>query len=38
MTIKPWTFFMMAIAGWMSRQQQDAIAYLKPMQLKGRKR
>jgi putative transposase len=26
---KPWTFFMVALAGWMNRQQQEAIAYLK---------
>ena len=25
MTIKPWTFFAVAIAGWMNRQQQEAI-------------
>ena len=29
MTWKPWTFFMVALAGWMNRQQQDAIAYLR---------
>ena len=29
MTWKPWTFFMVAIAGWMNRRQQDAISYLK---------
>jgi hypothetical protein len=29
MTWTPWTFFLMAIAGWMNRQQQEAIAYLK---------
>jgi hypothetical protein len=30
MTIKPWTFFMLALAGWMNRrQQQEAIAYLR---------
>ena len=28
MTIKPWTFLMVALAGWMN-QQQEAIAYLK---------
>ena len=29
MTFKPWHFIVVAIAGWMNRQQQDAIAYLK---------
>ena len=29
MTWKPWQFFMVALAGWMNRQQQDAISYLK---------
>jgi hypothetical protein len=29
MTFKPWTFFAVALAGWMNRQQQDAIAYLR---------
>jgi hypothetical protein len=29
MTFKPPTFFAVAIAGWMNRQQQDAIAYLR---------
>jgi transposase InsO family protein len=29
MTWKPWTFFTVAIAGWMNRQQQEAIAYLR---------
>ena len=29
MTFKPWTFFVVALAGWMNRQQQDAISYLK---------
>ena len=29
MTWKPWTFFAVAIAGWMNRQQQDAIGYLR---------
>ena len=28
MTFKPWTFFAVVLAGWMSRQQQDVIAYL----------
>jgi transposase InsO family protein len=28
MTFKPWTFFAVALAGWMNRQQQDVIAYL----------
>ena len=25
---KPWTLFTVAVAGWMSRQQQEVIAYL----------
>ena len=29
MTIKPWTFFAVAIAGWMNRQQQQVIEYLR---------
>ena len=29
MTWKPWTFFAVAIAGWMNRQQHDATAYLR---------
>ena len=29
MTWKPWHIFTVAIAGWMNRQQQDAIAYLR---------
>jgi hypothetical protein len=29
MTWKPWTFFAVAIAGWMNRQQQEAISYLR---------
>jgi len=29
MTWKPWTFFLVAVAGWMNRQQQDAISYLR---------
>ena len=29
MTIKPWTFFAVAIAGWMNRQQQQVIDYLR---------
>ena len=29
MTFKPWQFFMVALAGWMNRQQQDAISYLR---------
>jgi putative transposase len=29
MICKPWTFFMVAIAGWMNRQQHEAIAYPK---------
>ncbi len=28
-TWTPWRFFLVAIAGWMNRQQQEAIAYLK---------
>ncbi len=29
MTVKPWTFFAVAIAGWMNRQQQEVIQYLR---------
>jgi putative transposase len=29
MTFKPWHFIIVALAGWMNRQQQDVIAYLK---------
>jgi len=29
MILTPWKFIMVALAGWMNRQQQDAIAYLK---------
>jgi hypothetical protein len=29
MSFKPLTFFAVALAGWMNRQQQDVIAYLK---------
>ncbi len=29
MIFKPWTFFTVAIAGWMNRQQQEVIAYLR---------
>ena len=29
MIFKPWTFFMVAIAGWMNRQQQQVIEYLR---------
>jgi len=29
MTWKPWTFFAVALVGWMNRQQQNAIAYLR---------
>jgi len=29
MTVKPWTFFAVAIAGWMNRQQQQVIDYLR---------
>jgi len=25
---KPWTFFAVAVAGWMNRQQQEVISYL----------
>jgi len=28
MTWTPWHFIVVAVAGWMNRQQQDAIAYL----------
>ena len=28
MTFKAWTFFAVALAGWMNGQQQDAISYL----------
>lgn len=28
MTWTPWQFIVVALAGWMNRQQQDAIAYL----------
>jgi hypothetical protein len=28
MTFKPWTFFLVAVAGWMNRQQQEVISYL----------
>jgi hypothetical protein len=28
MTWKPWTFFAVALAGWMNRQQQQVIQYL----------
>jgi len=28
-TWKPWTFFAVAVAGWMNRQQKDAIEILK---------
>jgi putative transposase len=27
MNLTPWRFFLVAIAGWMNRQQQEAIAY-----------
>ena len=26
---KPWTFFMVALAGWMNRQQQEVIEFLR---------
>ena len=29
MTWKPWTFFVVAVAGWMNRQQQEVIQYLR---------
>jgi transposase InsO family protein len=29
MTFRPWTFFAVAIAGWMNRRQQEAIEYLR---------
>jgi hypothetical protein len=29
MTFKPWHFIIVALAGWLNRQQQDVIAYLK---------
>ena len=29
MTWKPWTFFMVALAGWMNRRQQEVIEYLR---------
>jgi hypothetical protein len=29
MTHRPWTFFMVAVAGWMNRQQAEAIEYLR---------
>jgi hypothetical protein len=29
MHLKPWTFNVTALAGWMNRQQQDAISYLR---------
>ena len=29
MTWTPWRFFLVAIAGWMNRQQQEAISYLR---------
>ncbi|MGB2823549.1 MAG: hypothetical protein WBF17_21395 [Phycisphaerae bacterium] len=29
MTWTPWQFFLVAIAGWMNRQQQDVISYLR---------
>ena len=27
MAWKPWTLFMVAVAGWMNRQQQDVVSY-----------
>jgi len=29
MTFNPWTFFLVALAGWMNRQQQEVIQYLR---------
>ena len=29
MTWKPWTFFMVGLAGWMNRRQQEIIEYLR---------
>ncbi len=29
MIFKPWTFFAVMVAGWMNRQQQDVIEYLR---------
>ena len=29
MTFKPWTFFAVALAGWMNRQQQEVIEFLR---------
>jgi len=29
MTLNPWTFITLAIAGWMNRQQEQAIEYLR---------
>jgi len=29
MTWKPWTLFIVVIAGWMSREQQEVVAYLR---------
>jgi len=29
MTLNPWTFTVVAIAGWMNRQQQQVIDYLR---------
>jgi hypothetical protein len=29
MTFKPWQFFMVALAGWMNRQQQEVIEFLR---------
>lgn len=29
MTIKPLTFFVVAVAGWMNRHQQEVISYLR---------
>ena len=29
MALKPWTFFAVALAGWMNRQQQEVIEFLR---------
>jgi len=29
MTLSPWRFFLVALAGWMNRQQQEVIQYLR---------
>jgi len=30
MTFTPWKLFLVAVAGWMNRHQQDVIAFLTP--------